>query len=478
MTKENNTRRALLASVISLLLCVAMLIGSTFAWFTDNATTNVNTIQAGELDVMLMMEDENGDWVKAEGETLKFKTADGRDAADLFWEPGCTYELPALKIVNDGNLALKFKAIVSNITGDTELADVLDVKISTDGVNFAKIGTLTELIADPDGFAYGFVLPKDKKIDTTEATPEEQAITSEYQTAEYTIALHMQETAGNTYQKLKLENMAVTVYATQYSYEKDSYSDEYDECAKYDTPPAGNWDDNASDAEADIKEDAVNKTVEIYTAAGLAQFEKNVNSGTTSYTGYTVTLEDDIDLSGHFWTPIGQTGAAYNQFKGTFDGNGKTISNMYIDSSSETGENYATGLFGWVEVHASNATIKDLTIDAANVSGNHYVGAVAGYVGGNLSIQNCKVNNSSITAVGAGDKAGAVVGYMNSSNTVTNCSASNCAVTAGRDAGQIVGCLTSNHSNVSGCTATNVTVSATGEGTGANINNDIIGRTK
>ncbi len=472
MTKENNTKRALLGSVISLLLCVAMLIGSTFAWFTDSATTKVNAIQAGELNVLLMMKEGNT-WVDAENQTLNFKTADDRDAADLFWEPGCTYELPALKIVNDGNLAFKFKALISNIEGDTKLADVLDVKISKNGVDFTDIGTLAELIADPDGFAYGFVLPENKDVDTSSATAEEIAITSKYETAEYTIALHMQETAGNTYQKLKLENMAITVYATQYSYEKDSYNNDYDEGAKYDTPPVGNWDDNASDADGDIKVDESNKTVEIYTAEGLAQFEKNVNGG-NRYTGYTVTLEDDIDLSGHFWTPIGQTGAA--QFCGTFDGNGKTISNMYIDSSSETGENYATGLFGWVEVHASNTTIKDLTIDAANVSGNHYVGAVAGYIGGNLSIQNCKVNNSSITAVGAGDKAGAVVGYMNPSNTVTICSASNCAVTAGRDAGQIVGCLTSNHSNVSGCTATNVTVSATGEGTGKNINNDIIGR--
>ncbi len=479
MTKEKNTRTALLTSIISLLLCVAMLIGSTFAWFTDKETTNVNTIQAGELDVLLMMKDESGDWVDAKGETLKFKTADGRDAADLFWEPGCTYELPALKIVNDGNLAFKFKALISNIEGDKQLADVLDVKISTDGTNFTDIGTLAELIADPDGFAYGFVLPENKSKDA-DAPDEEKAITSEHKTAGYTIALHMQEEADNDYQNKKIENMAVTVYATQYSYEKDSYNNEYDSTSEYEKLPVGDWDDNASEAETDIMVDDTQKTVAIYTAAGLAQFEKNVNGG-TSYEGYTVTLQDNIDLSGHFWTPIGQTGGV--TFNGTFDGNGKTISNMYVDTTASTSVTTASGLFGWMEHHTidANRAIKNVTIDNATVKGNQYVGALVGWIGeANMwKLENCKITNSSIYATN--DKAGAAIGYAFNGTVVDNFVAENCTISACRDAGQIVGCNIGGTDKVSG-TATNVTVSYNGKIIEAgkdntNINNAIIGRT-
>ena len=66
MENNKSTKRALLTSVLALLMCVAMLIGATFAWFTDTASTGVNKIQAGNLDVALEMK--NGDnWVSAEG---------------------------------------------------------------------------------------------------------------------------------------------------------------------------------------------------------------------------------------------------------------------------------------------------------------------------------------------------------------------------------------------------------------------------
>ena len=101
MTKSKNTKRALLASVFSMILCIAMLIGSTFAWFTDSVKTGVNRIQAGTLDVDLV--NEAGDSI--EGQSLNWVAADGRD--EILWEPNCTYNLESFKIVNKGNLALK-----------------------------------------------------------------------------------------------------------------------------------------------------------------------------------------------------------------------------------------------------------------------------------------------------------------------------------------------------------------------------------
>ena len=66
MTNRKSTKRALLGSVMAMVLCLAMLIGATFAWFTDTASTGVNKIQAGNLDVVLEMKDASGNWVPAE----------------------------------------------------------------------------------------------------------------------------------------------------------------------------------------------------------------------------------------------------------------------------------------------------------------------------------------------------------------------------------------------------------------------------
>ena len=105
MTNRKSTKRALLGSVMAMVLCLAMLVGATFAWFTDTASTGVNKIQAGNLDVVLEMQNADGKWVSAEGKTLDFvKAADAKGEA-ILWEPGCTYELPALRIRNNGNLA-------------------------------------------------------------------------------------------------------------------------------------------------------------------------------------------------------------------------------------------------------------------------------------------------------------------------------------------------------------------------------------
>ena len=67
MAKYN--KRALLLSVLALMLCAAMLIGTTYAWFTDTATAGVNRIQSGTLNVVLEMKDNDGKWVSAEGKT-------------------------------------------------------------------------------------------------------------------------------------------------------------------------------------------------------------------------------------------------------------------------------------------------------------------------------------------------------------------------------------------------------------------------
>ena len=210
MNNKKTTKRALLSSVMAIVLCLAMLIGTTFAWFTDSASTAVNKIQAGKLDIALEMKNADGSWVPAEGQTLTWKKAAGAPAGEqILWEPGATYALPELRIVNKGNLALKYKVVFSAINGDEDamkLAEVLDVSL-----NGNKVGTLKDALTstDPDGFAHG-------------------NLPAEGNSGELKITVQMQTTAGNDYQGLSIGGIAVTLLATQDTVENDSVGNDYD----------------------------------------------------------------------------------------------------------------------------------------------------------------------------------------------------------------------------------------------------------
>lgn len=233
--------------------------------------------------------------------------------------------------------------------------------------------------------------------------------------------------------------------------------------------------ENAADLFANISEDSTNKNntatrvnvitaTAITTAEDLVAFAKDVNENGNNYAGKTVMLMNDIDLNNVAWTPIGQTGgySAKTYFQGTFDGNGKTISNLTIGESSwekgsNDGKHFATGFFGFIDM--SSTTIKNVTFDNANVEGHHWVGVVAGYMTG--TIKNVVVKNSTVTSTyktseADGDKAGGIVGYLNQ-GSITGCTVSDSTVTAVRDCGSIVGFSTDNGS-VTGNKAKNCTV--------------------
>ena len=101
-------KKIIVPAIAAIALCLSLIAGATYAWFTDEAKTNVNTIQSGKLDVALEMKEGDG-WVSAEGKTLSFlkMNAEGELVADenVLWEPGCTYKLPLLRVINNGNLA-------------------------------------------------------------------------------------------------------------------------------------------------------------------------------------------------------------------------------------------------------------------------------------------------------------------------------------------------------------------------------------
>lgn len=202
-------------------------------------------------------------------------------------------------------------------------------------------------------------------------------------------------------------------------------------------------------------------TFEISDVDGLKAFAAMANNGNT-FDGKTIKLTADIDLNNIAWTPIAV-------FKGTFDGNEKTISNLNVTAEK------AAGFFA----NLYTGTIKNLTIDGANVKGSHHVGAIAG--GSYGTIKYCTVKNAVISCVNPadgedGDKAGAVIGYhaKDQAAQILNCTVLDSEVDAGRDAGQVVGAA--NAVNVVNCSAVNTTVSANGTANGENILNEVVGR--
>lgn len=204
MSNKKATKRALLTSITALAMCVVMLVGTTFAWFTDTATANVNKIQAGKLDVALEMFDTaQGKWVTAEGKTLNFVKAAGGENQAILWEPGAEYKLPELRVVNNGNLNIKYKVEVTGIqmnrqpvAGVFDLNDVITWK--ADGLTLGTEATLN---------------PTESKA--------------------FTISGKMDTAAGNDYQGLTINGVSITVYATQATGEYDSTRNDYDTSAGY-----------------------------------------------------------------------------------------------------------------------------------------------------------------------------------------------------------------------------------------------------
>lgn len=262
--------------------------------------------------------------------------------------------------------------------------------------------------------------------------------------------------------------------------------------AKRELPACNLWD--GSTAAVPMVENS--KLIKISTAEQLAGLAKAVNSGTT-FEGYVIKLEKDIDLNNLEWTPIGYGSGNYNEkvlygyaFKGTFDGDNHTIYNLKITNFNKggkhTGASSGIALFG----QTIGATIQKLKVVNAEVCGNHYVGTIAGWAL-NTDINRCEVQNASVdcrfkNTDESGDKAGAIVAHLARGNkssdaaSITECVAINCSVMADRDAGQIIGCI-SNYAVSYQNEATRVIVAwnetgSTPKKSNTNIQNDICGR--
>ena len=291
-----NVRRSLLTSSVSLLLCFVMLIGTTFAWFTDVATSANNIIKTGKLDVSMHWNTDNG---------TEWKNAEGINADAIFsyqnWEPGYT-EVRYIKIGNAGDLAFQYRMYIDPTGVVGELADVIDVyyDVVTDNNGFAvpvsfsnmgslqRLGTLRNVISEDISIPGGVLLPAGET--------ENGCYSGEVVIC---VAFHMQESANNHYQGESIgDSFGITLHATQYSYEKDSFGTEYDSDAKWPERPI-NASASRAISESDIVLGALANEVAINgnKVSATIPADVKVESGASSLNLTVKSAETDANLS-------------------------------------------------------------------------------------------------------------------------------------------------------------------------------------
>ena len=434
MTTKYSTKKALVSSIIVLVMCVSMLLGTTFAWFTDSVTSANNIIESGNLDIEL--EYWNGtEWVDVAGKSDIL--------TNTLWEPGVA-EVAYLRVANTGSLALKYQLGI-NVLSETAGVNVAGEEfLLSDYIQFGIVEDVngqTGAYANRDAAVADVTNAKKISAGYTKA----DSLAADSAPVYLALVVYMptsvaNEANHNGVNVPKIE-LGINVVATQYTYEEDSFDNQYDAGV----PWLGGTD---TDWYTGVETEYVITTAD--ELAGLAQL---VNAG-ESFAGKTIKLGGNIDLNDLAWTPIG--GDLSNCFSGTLDGNGYTIYNLNVESSNNA------GLIGYA---AYGGNVKNLTVNNATVKGNDYAGVIMGR--GYTDIDNCRVENATIIVTpyakngvyDGGAKAGGVIGQLleGAGNTVTNCSVNNVTVYGFRDIGGVVG-MVHNNNSCSDNTATNVTI--------------------
>ena len=225
MNNKKATKRALLTSVMALVMCVVMLVGTTFAWFTDTASTGVNKIQSGNLDVKLMYSTDMVEWKEATEQTKLFND-------NALWEPGHT-QVVYLKVVNAGNLALKYEAGFSknytsnrgkNVNGDWYRVD-----------NYLKIGTAeTETKFASREAVWAAIAATEKTLaKDVMLTNDWVTLKAREESKPFAVAIYMPTSVGNEANASRLRpssvsGLGIEVRATQATVESDSFGTDYD----------------------------------------------------------------------------------------------------------------------------------------------------------------------------------------------------------------------------------------------------------
>ena len=335
MKHKNSTKRTLALSLLVMLLCVAMLVGTTFAWFTDSATSSGNKIQAGTLNINLLVKNASGEYESVKDSQAAIFNYDK-------WEPGYT-EVKNVMVSTEGNLALKYTLSIvpksSTTPADLKLAEVIDVYYASSEVNvenrdltgLTRIGTLKDVLNGAEGTIINDTLIPDQN-------------TEDYAT----IVLKMQESAGNDYQGLSVgDGFDLNLVATQYTYEEDSFDDQYDANAQYPYPVS-------TDAE-------LAEAIATVTPGSVITLTPGTFALPTTSIGEGVTIAGDGADKTTVNVPATPSG---NDKTGlVVDKNNVTISNVTISGNPEiTSDEY----YGVIDIREGGTTLDNVSISRSS----------------------------------------------------------------------------------------------------------------
>ena len=412
--KNKSTKHALLASILSIVMCFAMLIGSTFAWFTDEVKSGMNKIVAGNLDVELEYAVLNED-----GSIKEWKSVEGVSLFDenAHWEPGHT-EVVYLRVSNVGSLALKYQFginVTDKVIGKT--ADDKDIDLS----NFIEFGVVeTEAIFADRATARAAVKGNTALISEGYSSAEGH-LTKGSTSNMLALVVYMPETvdnaanygAGKTAPEI---NFGIKLVATQDAVEKDSFDENYDLNLPIDFVPVQN-EDELLDAVANGKNIVLNNDVEI---TKMLDFSKSV---TISGNGNTILRENGncIISAQNITDDITITLQNVDLNAGNIERcvsiyNNANI-NLVLDNCSASANYYALNI-------ASNNSNVNLTIKNSQVTG--WCAFQTWSAGTKATFENCTIignNDFGYNADGWNDFATIVINTdaPNTDLTFTNC---------------------------------------------------------
>ena len=387
---QKATKRALLTSVMALVMCVVMLVGTTFAWFTDTASTGVNKITSGNLHVEI--QDETGESI----ENLEWVAKDGRPQDEILWEPGATYTLTPFKIANTGKLALKYKMVVTGLDGDADLLRVIKFtyKLGDTVLDLNKEGHLVA------GAATGMI----------------------------TVSATMDKNAGNEYMDKTLEGVEIKVYATQDTVENDSFNNQYDKDATYLTYPAGVTTDSFPETANYINDQGQTKSDKPATVAfvdenGATQYAADLNTAITNGASV-VYCKKDAKLVGSLTRGNNRTGELTSDL--TIYANGADFQNTEISINATSLSTESVGKTKNFTLRVNDA--KNIRIWGATPNNG---------VTQDIILENCTFEGKGINS--DDDVASGGIFYLTGSTGTVNLTMNNCKV-SGSNQGVYLGC--------------------------------------
>ena len=438
MTSRKSTKRALVSSALAIIMCVAMLIGATFAWFTDTASTGVNKIQAGNLDVKVEYAKEkmNDDGTLA-GELTDWTPID--NATNVFdpnalWEPGRT-EYVVFRITNNGNLALKYKLSLetlaqkpgTNKAGEEfYLADYLcaSAKVNVGpgeiGSGVSSLGAFMTKLNDLGVAGVKNVLDPEYHP-LTDATVNGTLLPGK--TNCVPMAIWMPTSVGNEANAISPDKAAtidfgINVVATQDTVESDSFNNQYDADAPLDFEPVSTADE--------LKAAATNgKNVQLTQDVTLTDALTFDNAVTIDLNGKTLT--SSLNSNGYSLVTYADATIVNGTYKGTGTARGiAACGNLKM-------RNVTVDVAGQVGV-ACSAADRQYTIEDSTIKGGYAL---------------CNFNNNATINVSNSTLEGMTTGfYHNGSNSGLNLTVTGTKINAGNNGTDATGVY------ISGSTAT------------------------